>query len=85
MTGIAMHHYVRLEDAVNSLSALIQKVMNGEEVFITQNQKPIAKLVSVSDAPAKPKKLIKAGSAKGLIKIADDFDEPLEDFREYMQ
>ncbi|MEA2604346.1 MAG: hypothetical protein QOF89_5338 [Acidobacteriota bacterium] len=24
------------------------------------------------------------GSAKGLIRIADDFDEPLEDFREYM-
>lgn len=85
MTGMAMHHYVRLEDAVNSLSALIQKVMNGEEVFITQNQKPIAKLVSISGAPTKPKKLIKAGSAKGLIKIADDFDEPLDDFREYMQ
>jgi len=27
---------------------------------------------------------IKAGSAKGLITIADDFDEPLEDFKEYM-
>ncbi|MEI6090778.1 MAG: DUF2281 domain-containing protein [bacterium] len=24
------------------------------------------------------------GSLKGLIKIADDFDEPLEDFKEYM-
>lgn len=24
------------------------------------------------------------GSARGLLKIADDFDEPLEDFREYM-
>ena len=26
----------------------------------------------------------KFGSAKGLIKIAEDFDDPLEDFREYM-
>jgi len=85
MTGIGMHHYVRLEDAAIPFSALIQKVMNGEEVFITQNQKPIAKIVSVSGAPAKSRKLIKAGSAKGLIKIADDFDAPLEDFREYMQ
>lgn len=85
MTDIAIHHYVRLEDAVNSLSQLIQKAMKGEEVFITENQKPIVKLVSVSNAPAKPQKLIKAGSAKGLIKIADDFDEPLADFREYMQ
>lgn len=85
MPDIALHHYVRLEDAVNSLALLIQKVLKGEEVFITENQKPIVKLVSVSNAPAKPKKLIKAGSAKGLIKIAADFDEPLEDFREYMQ
>ncbi len=26
-----------------------------------------------------------AGSAKGLIKIADDFDEPLEELNEYME
>ena len=26
----------------------------------------------------------KSGLAKGLITIADDFDEPLEDFEEYM-
>jgi hypothetical protein len=25
------------------------------------------------------------GSAKGLITISDDFDEPLEDFKEYME
>jgi predicted DNA-binding antitoxin AbrB/MazE fold protein len=24
------------------------------------------------------------GSAKGLIRMADDFDEPLEDFRDYV-
>lgn len=26
----------------------------------------------------------KAGTAKGLVIISDDFDEPLEDFKEYM-
>ena len=26
-----------------------------------------------------------AGLAKGLIKMKDDFDEPLEDFEEYME
>lgn len=26
----------------------------------------------------------KAGSAKGLVTIAEDFDEPLTDFKEYM-
>lgn len=27
----------------------------------------------------------KAGLAKGLIKMREDFDEPLEDFKEYME
>lgn len=32
----------------------------------------------------KIKNTAKFGSAKGLIKMAPDFDEPLEDFKEYM-
>jgi len=81
MTEMAMN-CAGLEEAAHTLAALIQKVLSGEEVFITQNQKPIAKIVSVSAATAKPAKRIKAGSAKGLIQIADDFDAPLEDFKE---
>ncbi len=32
----------------------------------------------------KPKHKRQFGSAKGLIAMADDFDEPLDDFQEYM-
>ncbi len=32
----------------------------------------------------KEKKVPKAGSAKGLIKMSPDFDEPLEEFKAYM-
>ncbi|NOT84375.1 MAG: DUF2281 domain-containing protein [Methylococcaceae bacterium] len=32
----------------------------------------------------KPKKTPKFGCAKGVFKMADDFDEPLEDFKDYM-
>ena len=36
-------------------------------------------------APAvSTKRRRRPGSAKGLVHISDDFDEPLEDFREYM-
>ena len=36
-------------------------------------------------APAdSTKRRRRPGSAKGLVHINDDFDEPLEDFREYM-
>lgn len=34
--------------------------------------------------PEKPRKKRRAGSAKGEIFMADDFDAPLEDFAEYM-
>jgi integration host factor subunit beta len=53
----------------------------GEELIITRNDEPVLKLVPTS----KPSIRRKAGTAKGMITIAEDFDEPLEDFREYMQ
>ena len=74
-----------VDELSSSLPALIKRILNGEEVFITQDQKPIAKLISISATNQEPGKRIKAGSAKGLVKIADDFDEPLQDFQEYMR
>ncbi len=37
---------------------------------------------SMSEVPTKGRR--RPGSAKGLVHISDDFDEPLEDFREYI-
>ena len=39
---------------------------------------------AVKTEPAKPRKKRQAGSAKGMFVMSDDFDEPLEDFAEYM-
>ena len=45
-----------------------------------------AQLVQLVAVPEKPKRKPRFGSAKGLIiYMADDFDAPLEDFREYME
>lgn len=44
----------------------------------------VEKLFSKSIAEAKEKNKPKFGSLKGKIVIHDDFDEPLEDFKEYM-
>lgn len=48
-------------------------------IIITKQGLPIAKIVGIS----KKKKQRVFGSAKGLIKMTDDFDAPLEDFKEY--
>lgn len=42
-------------------------------------------LIKVQESEKPPKKDRKFGSMKGLVKhIADDFDAPLEDFKDYM-
>jgi antitoxin (DNA-binding transcriptional repressor) of toxin-antitoxin stability system len=76
---------VTLKEAQNTLSSLVQKVIGGEEVLIIQNRKPVARLVSAYIQRSTGKEVVKAGSAKGLVRIADDFDEPLEDFEDYVQ
>ncbi len=75
---------VSVEQASNSLIELIKKVSDGEEVIITEGEQAVAKIIAASNKKLKEKKKIKAGSAKGLIEISDDFNEPLEDFKEYM-
>jgi len=67
-----------ISDAKTHLSALIEKVMAGEEVIIGKAGKPVAKLIRYerSTEPRRP------GALKGKIKIADDFDELPEDIAE---
>ena len=63
------------------IGSLIEMMGKGEEVVIMKDDAPIAKLVPYSKKQIKPQ----FGSAKGMITIAEDFDEPLEDFSEYMK
>ena len=74
-------HQIDLNEAKRHLVDLIDVALGGEEVVITQDDQPVLKLVRV----VAPKVRRKAGSAKGLITMASDFDVPLEDFRAYMQ
>ena len=72
---------VNVHEAKTNLSKLIQKVVDGEEVVIAKGNLPIIKLVLIENL--KPQRRL--GTAKGKVKIANDFDAPLEDFKEYMQ
>ena len=60
------------------LPALLATVSQGAEIILTQDEQPIAKLI-----PYRPARRRKAGSAAGQIVMSPDFDEPLEDFRDY--
>ncbi|MGB3650588.1 MAG: DUF2281 domain-containing protein [Rivularia sp. (in: cyanobacteria)] len=80
-THLLNMHQVDISQATNSPETLFQTVLDGNEVVITQNNEPILKIVRVNQ----PKKRRRSGSAKGLIWMSDDFDAPLEEFREYME
>jgi antitoxin (DNA-binding transcriptional repressor) of toxin-antitoxin stability system len=79
-SGIAMST-VTLEEAKAHLDELIEHLAPGEEFLIVDQGRPLAQ-VKKAERSSWP---CKAGSAAGKIHLAPDFDEPLEDFKEYME
>lgn len=75
-------YQVDIEEAKEKLLELIEAAMRGEEVAIAKDNQPVVKLVAL---PKKDKPNRKAGSAKGMVWMSDNFDEPLEEFKEYME
>jgi antitoxin (DNA-binding transcriptional repressor) of toxin-antitoxin stability system len=72
---------VNIHEAKTHLSRLVQDVLAGEEVVIARGNKPVVRLV-IHEAATPTRK---PGRLPGLVlDISDDFDEPLEDFADYM-
>ena len=72
---------VTIEEAQAGLTELIHKLTPGEEVLITENEQPVAKLVG-EGAPMSQRP--QPGLCKGMITIVGDDQEHLQDFAEYM-
>ncbi|HYW22342.1 MAG TPA: type II toxin-antitoxin system prevent-host-death family antitoxin [Nodularia sp. (in: cyanobacteria)] len=72
---------IPVSEASQNLPELIEAALSGEEIIIMKENLPVIKLTPVFPVKRRPK----FGSAKGMITISDDFDEPLEDFKEYME
>jgi antitoxin (DNA-binding transcriptional repressor) of toxin-antitoxin stability system len=69
-----------VEQAIQSLPELVTAAIDGEDVVV-QHQRGAVRLVPIETRQRRPV----FGSAKGLISMADDFDAPLEDFRDYLE
>ncbi len=64
---------VNIHEAKTNLSRLVERVEGGEEVVIARSGKPVAKLVPLTrDLAPRP-----LGTMRGLIEMANDFDDPL--------
>jgi len=68
-------HTVNMHEAKTRLSFLVKEALKGEDVIIANAGKPLVKLVPVQPSlePRIP------GRYKGLITMADDFDNTPDD------
>ncbi|HEY0150688.1 MAG TPA: type II toxin-antitoxin system prevent-host-death family antitoxin [Longimicrobium sp.] len=76
-----MHtHAIDVEHAQDQLPSLVEQAAQDGEVILTRQGEPVAKIIPISRV-RKPRQF---GSARGLIRMAEDFDAPLDDFKDYM-
>ncbi len=86
MTTISLHEaQARLVDLVHGLSP-------GEALTITEDDRPVARLIPVPlvrQRPPRPRPPVtgvpKAGQYEGRLIVPDDFKEPLDEMREYLE
>ena len=74
-------HQIDLNQARQQLPELLDAAIRGEEIIITEDGRPLVRMLNATVSKPRPQ----FGSARGLITISDDFDEPLEEFKEYME
>ena len=67
-----------ISEAKARFSELVEKALAGDEVVVARDNKPLLKLVPLGDGgrPRQP------GSARGQVRMAEDFDEPIRDFEQ---
>jgi prevent-host-death family protein len=75
---------VTIQEAQSRLTDLIHRLSPGEEIVITENDQPVARLVSTPAVASK--KARQLGTMKGsVLSMAPDFDAPLEDASEVLR
>jgi prevent-host-death family protein len=70
---------ITIHEAKAKLSQLIEKVLRGEEVIIAKRDKPLIRLVPFAEGGSARR----IGTAKGRIRIHEDFDSLPDGFDEY--
>ena len=72
---------IDIDKAIPEIKKLLEIAAKGEEIIITKNNQPMVKIESIKNINQRPSLF---GSDRDIKSITDDFDEPLEDFTEYM-
>ncbi len=75
---------IDISELTPAIRELLSKIKSGEEIIITINNQPVAKIVLVNGQIVLARKHRQAGMIQGEAWMSPDFNEPLEDFAEYM-
>ncbi len=67
-------------EAQANLPTIVHRLAPGEEVILTENDQPIAKLVATAVQPRPTPRL---GTQRGSVLSMKHFDDPLEEFEDY--
>jgi prevent-host-death family protein len=71
---------ISIEEAQAQLTDLIHRLHSGDEVVITENDQPVARLLPTAAEPRQQPR--QPGTLRGsVLYMAPDFDAPQEDFR----
>lgn len=70
---------VGMHEAKTNLSRLVERALDGEEVVVTRRGEPAVRLVPVSEGDGFASL---AGTWRGKVRIASDFDELPDDLAE---
>jgi antitoxin (DNA-binding transcriptional repressor) of toxin-antitoxin stability system len=70
---------ISIEQASTQLEGLVRALGPNDEIVLTDNDKPVARIVP-NGSPSRRT----PGAWKGILTIVSDDDEHLEDFRDYM-
>jgi antitoxin (DNA-binding transcriptional repressor) of toxin-antitoxin stability system len=74
---------VTLTQAQADLAGLIHRLAPGEQLVITENDRPVARLTT--EPPQSKPKWREPGLWKGKVTIVSEDDDHLADFAEYMR
>lgn len=78
---------IDISEFTGKVKKLIADLQRDEEIVITADSQPVARLTIVATQPnEKPQpKHRRAGTAEGSFWMSADFNEPLEEFKDYME
>ena len=74
-----MSHTLTIEQASARLGDVVRALGPGDEIVLTENDKPVARIL-----PSAPRPKRVAGACVGMLTIVSDDDDHLEDFKDYM-